>query len=131
MLIKQVTSYFFASLLFSPFFSYCSSNHCDSDSCHICYPIIHFLIIHFAIILFFQYCDSNIDISSIAHCKVIPSNILCFIFVIISLLLFSIALSKVIALSTNAMAIVVALISFLEAIAKRFQLYLLLSPLRA
>jgi hypothetical protein len=49
---------------------------------------------------FFQYCDSNIGLFSITPCKVIALNIL---------LLFLIALPKVIALPTIAIAIVVAL----------------------
>ena len=55
---------------------------------------------------FFQYCDSNIGLFSITHCKVITLNPLCILFVISSLLLFDCFLSKVIALPT--IAIVVA-----------------------
>ena len=50
---------------------------------------------------FFQYCDRNIELFSIAPCKVITLNL--------SLLLFWIVLSKVIALPTIGIAIVVAL----------------------
>ena len=59
---------------------------------------------------FFQYCDSNIGLFSIAPCKVITLNPFCFLFGISSLLLFWwLSLSKVIALPTIAIAIVVAL----------------------
>ena len=55
---------------------------------------------------FFQYCDSNIGLFSIAPCKVITLNLLC----ISSLLLFLwLSLSKVIALPTIAITKVVAL----------------------
>ena len=54
---------------------------------------------------FFQYCDSNISSFSIALCNVITLNLLYFIYGIISLLLFLITLSKVIALPTIALAI--------------------------
>ena len=57
----------------------------------------------------FQYCDSNIGTFTIAPCKVITLNLLYFIYGISSLLLFLIALSKVIALPTIAIAIVQAL----------------------
>ena len=42
----------------------------------------------------FQYCDSNIGLFHIAPCKVVALNLLCFIFGIISLLLFTISLSS-------------------------------------
>ena len=58
---------------------------------------------------FFKYCDSNIGLFSIAPCKVITLNPLCILFCISSLLLFDGSLSKVIALPTIAIAIVVAL----------------------
>ena len=55
------------------------------------------------------YCDSNIGLFSIASCKVITLNLLCFIDSISSFLFFLIALSKVIALPTIVIAIVVVL----------------------
>jgi hypothetical protein len=58
---------------------------------------------------FFQYCDSNFGLFSIAPCKVITLNPLCILFGISSLLFFDGSLSKVIALPTIAIAIVVAL----------------------
>ena len=57
---------------------------------------------------FFQDYYSNIGLFSIAPYKVIALNLRCFIYGISSLLLFLIALSKVIALQTIALAIVVA-----------------------
>ena len=57
----------------------------------------------------FQYCDSNIGLFSIAPCKVITLNPLCIIFVSVLCFFFNGSLSKVIALPTIAIAIVVAL----------------------
>ena len=54
---------------------------------------------------------SNIRLFSIAPCKVIAINLLCFFYGICSLLLFYIAHSKVIAHLTIAIAIVVALLA--------------------
>ena len=74
---------------------------------------------------FFQYCDGNIRLFSIATCKVIDLYLLCLFFGISSLLLFLIALPKFIAPPTIAIAIIVALsrsFSLLEAIAKRLPL---------
>ena len=58
---------------------------------------------------FFQYCDSDIGLFSIAPCKVINFNPFCILFGISSLPFFDGSLSKVIALPTIAIAIVVAL----------------------
>ena len=49
-----------------------------------CYKIIHF----------YQYCDSNIGLFSMAPCKVFTLNLICFILNTRILLLFSIALSQ-------------------------------------
>ena len=57
---------------------------------------------------FFQYCDSNIVLFSITPCKVITLNQFCILFGISSLFFFM-TLSKVIALPTIAIAIVVTL----------------------
>ena len=58
---------------------------------------------------FFQYCDSNIELFSIAPCKVITLDPLCIFFVSVLCYFFDGFLSKVIALPTIAIAIVVAL----------------------
>jgi hypothetical protein len=58
---------------------------------------------------FFQYCDSNIGLFFIAPCKVITLNPLCIFFLSVLCFFFDGSLSKVIALSTNAIATVVAL----------------------
>ena len=65
----------------------------------------------------FQYCDSNIGLFSIAPFKVTTLNPLSILFGISSSLLFYGSNSKVIALPTIAIAIVVALISLLKEIA--------------
>ena len=57
----------------------------------------------------FPILQSNIRLFSIAPCKVIAPNLHCFIFSITSLLLFLVALSIVIALTTIAIVIVVDL----------------------
>ena len=58
--------------------------------------------------LFFEYCHKNIGLFSIAPCKVIALNLLCFIFDIISLLLYFISLtySYSIAIPTIALPII-------------------------
>ena len=58
---------------------------------------------------FCQYCDSNIELFSIAPCKVITLNPLCILFVSVLRFFFDGLLSKVIALPTIAIVIVVAL----------------------
>ena len=59
--------------------------------------------------LFFQYCDSNIGLFSIAACKVITLYPLSIFFWYHFFASFLTALSKIIALPTIAIAIVVAL----------------------
>ena len=50
-------------------------------------------------LLFFRYCKSNIGLFSIAPCKDITLNLLCFIYGISSLFLFFIVLAKGIAIA--------------------------------
>ena len=71
--------------------------------------------------LFCQYCYSNIGLFSIALCKVMALNLLCFIYGIISFLLFLIALSQqeLKSATTIAIAIVGIVISIQRAIQKR------------
>ena len=57
----------------------------------------------------FQYCDSNIGLFSIATCKVITLNPFCILLVSVLCFFFDASLSKVIALPTIAIAIIVAL----------------------
>ena len=57
----------------------------------------------------FQYCDSNIGLFSFAPCKVITLNTLCILFVSVLCFFSDGFLSKVIALPTIPIAIVVAL----------------------
>jgi hypothetical protein len=58
---------------------------------------------------FLQYCDINIGFFSTAYCKVVTINPICILFVSVLCFFFDGSLSKVIALPTIAIDIVVAL----------------------
>ena len=80
------------------------------------YGAIHYFFFSKIAIAIFKVINfGNIILFSIAPCEVIVLNLLCFIYCISSLLLFLISLSKVIALSTIMIAIVVARLSLVFA----------------